>query len=172
MEMRRGVGVRPLIPAMSRLLLLAGGLVLLVGITLNLLPEQTARFFAWTIDPPLTAAFLGGGYWSSFALEYLAARHRVWARSRIAVPAVFVFTTLTLTATLLHIDRFHLGGDFEAITRIGTWTWTVFYAIVPPLLLLLWIVQLRVPGGDPSRVAPIAGWTRVIIGIQAVGLLG
>lgn len=158
---------RPSTTGMRLLLLVASGLVFTVGITLNLLPERTDRFFAWTISPPLTAAFLGAGYWASFILEYLASREGLWARGRIAVPAVLVFTTLTLIATLLHIDRFHLGAKFPVFTQIGTWVWLAVYALVPPLMLVLWLLQLRVRGDDPPRQAPIHGWMRALIGLQA-----
>jgi hypothetical protein len=30
-----------------------------IGVPLVLLTTQTARYFAWTIDPPMTAGFLG-----------------------------------------------------------------------------------------------------------------
>jgi hypothetical protein len=56
---------------------------------------QTETYFAWTIHPPLTAAVLGAGYWASFVLELLSARERLWARTRVAVPAVLLFSTLT-----------------------------------------------------------------------------
>ncbi len=113
-------GVRPLTVGMRWLLFVASVLVFIIGIPLFLLSGQTDRYFAWTIAVPLTAAFLGAGYWSSFFIEFVAARQRAWANSRVAVPAVFVFTTLTLVATLIHLDLFHLGASFAAITRIGT----------------------------------------------------
>ena len=72
------VGIRELSGGMRRLLWIAGFLVLLAGSTLFIITEQTESFFAWTIDLPLTAAFLGAGYWSSVAFEWLAARERVW----------------------------------------------------------------------------------------------
>ena len=34
-----------------------------------------------------------------------------WAGARIALPAVFVFTALTLVVTLVHLDLFHLDAD-------------------------------------------------------------
>jgi hypothetical protein len=79
---------------MRGLLLAAGALVFLAGFQLFILTGQTDLYFAWTIQPPLTAAFLGAGYFPSFLLEVLAAREREWARTRIAVPAIFTFTTL------------------------------------------------------------------------------
>jgi hypothetical protein len=162
---------RPLTGGMRWLLLVASVLVFIIGIPLFLLSGQTERYFAWTIAVPLTAAFLGAGYWSSFFIEFVAARQRVWANSRVAVPAVFVFTALTLVATLIHLDLFHLGDAFAAITRIGTWTWMAVYVSVPILLAALWVVQLRLPGGDPPRRAPMSGGVRLAIFLLAAGML-
>jgi len=100
----------PLTMSMRLLLLAASALVFLAGFQLFTLTEQTDLYFAWTIQPPLTAAFLGAGYFASFLMEFLAAREKEWANARIAIPAVFAFITLTLVATLLHLDRFHFGS--------------------------------------------------------------
>ena len=71
-------GARTLAPGMRRILNVAGTLVFLAGIQLFVLSTATDRFFAWTIGVPLTAAFLGVGYWASVALEWLAAREKTW----------------------------------------------------------------------------------------------
>jgi hypothetical protein len=164
-------GVRPLTGGMRWLLLVASVLVFIIGIPLFLLSGQTDRYFAWTISLPLTAAFLGAGYWSSFFIEFVASRERVWANSRVAVPAVFVFTVLTLRATLIHLDLFHLGSRFAVITQIGTWTWMAVYVSVPILLAVLWAVQVRLPGGDPPGRAPMSGGIRLAIYLLAAGML-
>ena len=163
--------VRPLTGGMRRLLLVASVLVFIIGIPLFLLSGQTERYFAWTISVPLTAAFLGAGYWSSFFIEFVASRERAWANSRVAVPAVFVFTLLTLVATLIHIDLFHLGSSFAGITQIGTWTWMAVYVSVPLLLAALWIIQLRLPGGDPPHRTPMSGRVRLAIYLLTAGML-
>ncbi len=112
---------RPLIPAMRRLLLVASLLVLAVGIPLMLRPTETADYFSWTIQPPLTAAFLGSAYWASFLLEFEASRRHTWDYARIAVPAVFVFTVLTLIATLNNLEKFHFGdpGHHRVDRHVG-----------------------------------------------------
>ena len=155
--------VRPARPEMRRMLAAASALVLVAGLQLFVFSEQTERYFAWTVNPPLTAAFLGAGFWSSFVLELLAARERQWARARVAVPAVLVFTTLTLVATLLHLDRFHLDTPFGR-------AWVAVYVIVPPLLLFFLLRQLRAPGGDPRPGEPLPAWIRAAVGFEA-GLL-
>jgi hypothetical protein len=42
----------PTIPSMRRRLYLNSALVLVIGIPLYLLSEQTRTYFAWTIHPP------------------------------------------------------------------------------------------------------------------------
>jgi hypothetical protein len=135
---------------MRAMLYLAGVLVFITGVQLFVLTEQTDRFFAWTIKPPLTAATLGAAYWASCVLEIAAARKRVWVQARIAVPTVLIFTALTFVITLIHLDRFHLASP-DPITQIAAWAWLIVYAIVPLLLSMLWVIQARVPGSDPAR---------------------
>ena len=112
---------------------------------------HTSTYFAWTIVNPLAAAFLGGGYWASVSLEALAGRQPLWANARIAVPAVFVFTALTLVVTFMHLGQFHLGSRFGAGTQIVTMAWIAIYVLVPVLMLIILIVQARAPGADPPR---------------------
>lgn len=163
-------GVQPLTPGMRRMLYIASGLVFLVGIQLFIGSEFTERYFAWTIKPSLTAAFLGGAYWASFSLEWLAARQAAWARARVAVPAVLTFTTLTLIATLLHLDKFHLNSP-NGETVLATWAWIAVYAGVPGAMSLLLLRQLRVPGGDPPRRLPMLRPVAVGLGVAGVALI-
>lgn len=165
---------RVLTHGMRRLFGVAGVLVALAGIQLFVLSERTDRYFAWTIDPPLTAAFLGASYWSSVLFQASAARERLWANARVAVPTVFTFTTLTLGVTILHLDRFHLGPEFETTTRAVTWAWIAIYAVVPVVMASLWWMQSGRPGGDPPPVAPLPGWIRAIVATQSavLGLVG
>ncbi len=158
-------------PWMRLLLWVAAALVFIAGVQLFVLSEQTERFFAWTIKNPLTAAFLGAAYWTSCVLEGMAARERLWARARIAVPAVLLFTALTLTASLLHLDQFHLGSGFAPETTLLTWTWLAIYALVPPALLALLLFQAQLPGGDPPVATRIPTTVRVVISAQAAVLV-
>jgi hypothetical protein len=140
------------------------------GVQLYILAEATDRFFAWTIAPPLTAAFLGASYLGSLPLVYLSSRQKLWANARLAVYGVFVFTVVTLMATLMHLDRFHLSASLP-FARFAAWVWLLIYVTVPPSLIVLTLLQWRVPGVDPSRVAPLAGWLRGALALQAATLL-
>ena len=159
---------KPLTRGVRRLLFFIGFLVLGVGIVLYFFSDQTERRFAWTINPPLTAAFLGAAYLAGFVLAFMSARQALWAHARIAVPAVLTFTLLTLIATLMHIDRFHFGGQFDAIPQAIAWLWLVIYAIAPPIMAVLLVLQLSTPGGDPPREVPFQSWVRVVLAVQGV----
>jgi hypothetical protein len=164
--------VKPLTPGVRWLLLAAAVLVLLAGIQLFVFTERTGTHFAWTITNPLAAAFLGAGYWASVAIEALAGRQAASANARIAVPAVLVFTVLTLVATLQHLDKLHLGGTFATGTQIVTWAWIAIYALVPLLMLTVLAIQARIPGADPQRSAALPGWVYGVLAVHAVVLLG
>jgi hypothetical protein len=157
---------------MRRLLFTAAVLVLLAGFQLFVFTGRTGTFFAWTIANPLAAAFLGAGYWASVVIEALAGRQKLWANARIAVPTVFVFTVLTLTATLLHLGQFHLGAQFAAGTRTVTVAWIAIYVLVPVMMLVVLAVQARTPGIDPPRSAPLPVWLYGVLAVQAVVFLG
>lgn len=156
---------------LSDLLVVAAILVFIIGIPLFLLSEQTEQYFAWTIASPLTAAFLGASYWSSCLLEWMASREKRWSHARIAVPAVLLFTGLTLVVTLLHLDRFHLNVP-DLVTRFVAWVWVVVYATVPIILGILLVVQLRTPGEDIVQSEPLPQWVRVVLGVQALVMVG
>ncbi len=132
-----------MIPQMRWLLYVAAFLVFLAGLVLFVFPLRTAEFFAWTVNPPMTAVFLGAAYWSAAGLEVTGARSAHWSSARLAVWPVFVFTTLTLGATLLHLDRFHLSSGTVPTAQIASWAWLAIYATVPVAMLVIGWMQIR-----------------------------
>ena len=163
-------GVRPLIVPMRWLLYAASALVFLAGLQLTVFTEQTAMFFAWMIARPLTGAFLGASYWAAVPVEVIAARQSSWANARVAVPAIWLFTALTLVATLLHFDQFHFSSPI-ASAQGAAWFWLAIYAGVPVAMLIIWMLQLRAPGTDPPRGPPAPVWMRIAVLAQGVGML-
>jgi hypothetical protein len=140
-----------------------------LGFFLFVFAASTATMFAWTIDPPLTAAILGANYWASTALAVWAARERLWANGRVSISVALAFAPITTAATFLHFDAFHT--DSSGFTLFITWFWIVAYAIYP--LQLLWMLrkQLMTPGGDPPRTTPLPGWLRTTFVAQAIVLV-
>ncbi|WP_162914470.1 hypothetical protein [Taklimakanibacter lacteus] len=163
----RGADATGTTRAMRGLLLVAALLVFIIGVPLFVLTTATETYFAWTIATPLTAAFLGASYWAAGILELLAARQERWSNARIAVPAVLLFTVLTLAVTLIHIDRFHFAA-VAPVTLLVTWSWLIVYAVVPVLMVIILILQRRGIGGDPPRAVPLPDGLRLVLGIQSV----
>ena len=162
--------VRPVIAPMRWLLYAASTLVFLAGLQLTVFTEQTNTYFAWTISPPLTAAFLGAAYWAAVPVEVIAARQTIWAKARVAVPAIWLFTTLTLVATLLHFGKFHFSSAI-ASAQGAAWFWLAIYAGVPVVMLLIGWLQIHAPGSDPPRGSPAATWMRALVLGQGAGML-
>jgi hypothetical protein len=141
----------------------------LLGAPLLLFSASTATHFAWTIQPPLTAAVLGANYWVSAMLAILAARERFWAQGRVSISVALVFAPVTTAATLLHLSRFHLHSS--GFTLFITWFWLVAYSLYPIQLGALFARQLRTPGADPPRTAPLPLWVRAVLAAHAVVLV-
>ena len=164
----------PMAATMRRLLLAAAVLVFLAGFQLFLFPLRTEDWFAWTIDVPMTAVFLGAAYWSSAVLEVAGARSPGWSGARLAVWTVMVFTTLTLVVTLVHLDKFHLGAANPMSARVVTVGWLGVYAVVPVVMATLaWLETRRtraVADASGRRRAP-AGLNALLLAL-AVVLLG
>ncbi len=169
--MAQGLEVRRTTSAMRYVLSIASALVLIIGLPQFVLPGKTDTFFSWTVNPPLTAAFLGGAYLSAFLLEATSARKRVWAHARIAVPSVFVFTTLTLVVTFIHRDKFHFDSTAGSLPWGIAWTWLIVYATVPLIMGATWLLQTRTGGTDPPRLAPPPPVLRILFGFQATVML-
>jgi len=162
---------RRLVYRSLRVLLVAfSALTLLAVASLFGLSGRTDRYFAWTIAPPLTAAFMGAGYGAGTTLVVLSLRTRYWAVARVPIATIFVFTVLTLLATLLHLDRFHFtaGGG---IARFAAWFWMAVYVVIPVSMLAVIIQQEREPGEDPPKRLPLPVPLRPILAAQGAVLL-
>jgi hypothetical protein len=152
--------------------LFAAGLVFVTGLQLIVVTERTDEYFAWTIAPPLTAAFLGAGYWAACLLLMLCGRERLWVNVRAAVVAVAVFVPLMFSATLIHLDRFHLGAG-SATARAAGWGWLVFYVVVVVVVPAALAAQLLlVRGRDPEARAPLDPKLRLVLALQGLVLVG
>jgi hypothetical protein len=145
-------------------------LVAVAGLQLYVLTDHTERLFAWTIDSGLSATFLGAFYWMALAVAIRSDRQEVWARARVGVYGVALFVGLTLLATLLHLDKFHLTeGGASAV--IAGWAWLVVYVAAPAGVLAALAAQHRAPGHDPPRADPLSGWFRALLLAEGTLLL-
>jgi hypothetical protein len=158
---------------MRVILVAAAVLVFLAGFQLTIFATRTAEWFSWTIDVPMTAVFLGAAYWSSAVLEVAGARSSGWARARVTVWTVLVFTVLTLVVTLVHLDKFHLGAEHPTSARLVTWGWLAIYAGVPVAMVVALVLQARSTAAGPDVVRrPLPVGLQLCLVVLAVVLLG
>lgn len=145
-------------------------LVATAGIQLFILPTRTDRWFAWTIQSPLTAAFLGAFYWTAFVLAVQSALQREWVRARVGVMGVFVFVTLTFVLTILHYDKFHFRSA-DPVARSAAYLWFVIYLVDPILVAAAWFWQLRQAEPDSERVHLVPRRYLIALAVQGIALL-
>ncbi|MGY1641037.1 hypothetical protein ACI782_07850 [Geodermatophilus sp. SYSU D00703] len=166
---------RRLLPGM-RVLLVAFAVLTALGLgSLYVLADRTGETFAWTIDPPLTAAFLGAGYAAGCVLVVLSLRDGVWARTRVPLLTILVFVVVTLAATLMHLDRFHLAAEFAGspfAARAAAWFWLGVYVVVPLAMVALLVPQEQAPGTDPPPRHPVPRVLRGLLAAESVVLAG
>ncbi len=153
------------------ILRVAAVLVSIAGFQLFVLGEHTDAYFAWTIKSPITAAFIGAAYWSSLPIVLGGVRGRVWAQTRISYFSPLVFTVSMLIATAMHLDALHLHQTGALFPVFAAWSWVAVYFIVPVAEIVILGFQLRAPGGDPPRIAPMPVAIRAIILAQAAIML-
>jgi hypothetical protein len=168
------VATRPLLPGTRVLLGAFSSLTLLAFVALFILAENTESTFAWTIQPPLTAAFLGSGYAAGTVLVLLSLREWAWANVRIPFLTIFVFVVLTLVATLMHVNKMHFDDDFgglDMLAKGAAWFWLAVYVVVPVAMLVLLVRQERAPGDDPPARHPVPTALRVPLAVESVALL-
>jgi hypothetical protein len=138
--------------------------LILVGLPVTVAPGSTDRLFSWTIDVPLTTAFLGACYWTAALFTFMAVRERAWVRVRAVMPGILVAGTLILLATLIHLDAF-------AMEAWRGWIWLILYAGLPPGVVLLLALQRRQHGTDPPVQHPIERWATTALALGATALL-
>jgi MFS family permease len=164
---------RRALPATRAVLATFAVLSTLALISLFFFSDRTNEWFAWTIAPPLSAAFFGACFGSTLVVEILSLRQAAWAPIRLNALAIFVFASLTLAATLIHLDKFHLQGDNAATfqAQAAAWFWLVVYIVVPLALPVLMVLQERAPGADRPDRWPVPPTLRGALGLESAVLL-
>ena len=162
---------KPSLPITRGWLNLATAVEIIAVLQLYIFSESTDKFFAWTIQGPLTAAFLGAGFGAGFILVFLYRNETLWANARVALPGVLVFTLLTLAATIIHIDKFHIVTSDDPVAVFFSWVWLFVYVVAPIVQALAIWKQMRAAGGEPPRKHPLPAWLKVALGFHVAVML-
>jgi hypothetical protein len=139
-------------------------LVVALGL-LYLLPERTDELFAWTIEPPFTAMFLGSAYMGGIWFFTQVVRLRRWHRVQYGFPAVVLFATLLGIATILHWDRFHHG-------HVSFVAWATLYVVTPFLALVALLLNRPAdPGTREQHDVRVPRPVRIVLGVAGIAAL-
>lgn len=163
--------IKELTPHMRLALRVLAGLLVVLGTPLLFLAENTDRFAAWTITPPLAAVALGAAYYGMATLAWFAAQQHSWARARMAVPPLLSFTALTPVMMLVHPQDFHLDPTLPGYTLALSWVWLATHLIMPLTLGTFWVAQVSLAGQDPFPQLFLPEWARWIASAQALVLV-
>lgn len=85
------------------LVLIANGLPALI--ILMSLPGQTANWFVWTVNLQASAHLLGVMYGNALLLVVFGAMQPSWARARITLLVISIFSVVATIVTFLTWDR-------------------------------------------------------------------
>jgi hypothetical protein len=127
----------PFLPLPRRAVWILFILAIANGGFLYLLPHLAETMHAWSIKPPINAAFMGAGYLGgtvATALALFGARY--WRSVRPFIWPFFALAAALIIATLIHADRFVWSYPL-------TWVWTATYTLIPPLAVVIWFVHER-----------------------------
>ena len=153
----------PQIPAAQRLFFAVIALAALFVAYLGIVtPAEMDRSFTWAVLPPLHAGFVGMLYLFGgvFMVGCILARRR--AQVSAALPAIAMFTSLLLLATVLNSEAF----DFDLAP---VWVWTLSYTIYPAIaLLLIWRARAQHPAAADTGAATLPTWARTFLCAQSV----
>jgi hypothetical protein len=134
----------------------------LAFIILYFFPELSGSRFAWSIQPNMTAMFMGAGYIGGSWLFANAVFGRRWHRVAPGFAPVTAFTVAMLLTTVLHWDRFDLG-------HLPFILWLGLYVVTPFLVPLVWLTNRRADSGAPEvgdMQTPVAArWGLRLLGL-------
>src|SRR3954447_18398749 len=147
-------------------------LALANGAFLFFLPSHALTDYAWSIKPPVNAAFIGAGFLAgTLATGLVLFGTTRWRSLQTLPPALWVLATTLAAATIVHHDKFK--WDYPP-----TWGWAVVYAGVPFAIPFLVARQRRraepEPPADPRlrlvRVLSAISGALLVVGAAALFL--
>jgi hypothetical protein len=147
-------------------------LALANGAFLFFLPSHALTDYAWSIKPPVNAAFIGAGFLAgTLATGLVLFGTTRWRSLQMLPPALWVLATTLAVATIVHHEKFKFGF-------VPTWGWVILYAGIPFAVPYLVMLQRRnaepEPEADPRlnllRVLSAVAGVAIIVGAAALYL--
>jgi hypothetical protein len=134
------------------------------GLWLYFFPGLADTDYAWSIKPPVNAAFIGAGFLAgTLATGLVLATATRWRTFATLPIALWVLASTLLLATIIHNDRFK--WDYPP-----TWVWTFVYGGVPLAIPFL-VARQRGVADEQPQADPRLNLVRALSAIAGVVLL-
>ena len=139
-------------------------LALANGAFLFFLPSHALTDYAWSIKPPVNAAFIGAGFLAgTLATGLVLFRTSRWRSLQMLPPALWVLATTLAVATFVHHDKFKFG-------YAPTWGWVVVYVGVP--FAIPYLVARQRANAEPEPEAdPRLNLVRALSAVAGVAMV-
>ena len=151
------------------LVLLANGLP--AFIILMSIPGKTESFFVWTVRPEINARLLGVMYSNALMLVLFGALQRSWARVRITMVVITLFSVLATVLTFFYLKPF-LAHPWYHLTY-----WLTMYLVLFVAAPFVFVTHERKGGGRlpvsillTSAARAVAG-SSLAVSLFSAGLL-
>jgi hypothetical protein len=145
------------------LVLMANGLP--AFLILMTVPDMTETLFVWTIKPVINARLVGVMYSNALLLILFGVFQTQWARVRVIMVIITLFSVLATTLTFFFL------GPFLAHPWFHLAYWLVMYLVLFFAAPYVFVVQEKKSGGRlPVRI-PLNRAARLVAGIALIGSL-
>ena len=138
------------------LVLLANGLP--AFIILMSIPGKTESFFVWTVRPEINARLLGVMYSNALMLVLFGALQRSWARVRITMVVITLFSVLATVLTFFYLKPF-LAHPWYHLTY-----WLTMYLVLFVAAPFVFVTHERKGGGRLPVSIPLTSAARAVAG--------
>ncbi len=142
------------------LVLLANGLPAFV--ILMTLPNHTESLFVWTIKPTINARLIGVMYGNALLLVAIGAFQTSWARVRVIMVVITLFSVLATLLTFFYLQPFLAHPWFHLAY------WLTMYLVLFVAAPYVFVTRERADGGKLPPDIPLTGAARAVAGISLV----
>jgi hypothetical protein len=142
------------------LVLAANGLPALI--ILMTIPDKTEDFFVWTINPVINARLVGVMYFNALLLVAIGIFQANWARARIIMVVITLFSILATVLTFFFLKPF-LAHPWYHLTY-----WLVMYLVLFFAAPIVFVTQERKYGGRLPVQIPLKVSAKVVAGVSVI----
>lgn len=131
-------------------------------IILMTLPNMTKTLFVWTIKPPINVRLIGVMYSNAMLLVAFGAFQPNWARVRITMVVITLFSLLATSLTFFYLDPF-LAHPWYHLAY-----WLTMYLVLFFAAPYVFITQERKHGGRLPVQIPLTAVARLLLGVSLI----